>query len=140
MEEKRTSMSPGESHALFMKIFAWILKDQGLRSPQYYEDKSQCVSFADIRPAEKGIIKALRLKAGLIDPADLIKRPQQLKPSENFALREYEHPGMSWVKPPLYHEEEYPPDITEDEPLWVFEMSCRLSSLLGNRRCEPFIA
>lgn len=140
MEEKCTSMSPGESHALFMKTFAWILKDQGLWSPQYYEDKSQCVSFADIRPAEKGIIKAHRLKAGFIEPADLIKRLQQLKPSENFELREYKHPGISWVKPPLYHEDKYPPDITEESPLWVFEMYCRLFHLLGNRRCKPFFA
>lgn len=111
MEEERMNMSPGQSHDLFMKTFATILKDFGLRSPQYYEDKSQCVSFADIRPVERACIKAFRLKAGFIEPEDLIKRLQQLKPSENFELREYDHPHMSWIKPPLYRSDEYPPDL-----------------------------
>ncbi len=136
MEEERIDMSPGQSHALFMETFATILKDLGLRSPQYYEDKSQCVSFADIRPVERACIKAFRLKAGFIEPEDLIKRLQQLKPSENFELREYDHPHMSWIKPPL--SDEYPPDIKEDPPIWVFEIYCRLSGLLGGCRAKAF--
>lgn len=134
------NMSPGQGHALYMKTFAIFLKDVGLRSPQYYEDKSQCVSFADIRPVERACIKALRLKWGSIEPADLIKRLQQLKPSENFEFREYRHPHMSWIKPPLYRSDEYPPDLKEDPPIWRHEIWFRLDNLLGYRRAEPFFA
>ncbi|MCJ1347001.1 hypothetical protein MMC31_005221 [Peltigera leucophlebia] len=41
-------MTPDQGHALFMKTFTTILKAVGLRSPQYYEDKSRCISFADV--------------------------------------------------------------------------------------------
>lgn len=78
------NLSPGQSHALFMKIFAEALKSKGLRSPQYCEDKSQCTSFADIKPVEKACFKAANLESGFIEPKDLIERLRQLKPSSNF--------------------------------------------------------
>lgn len=40
MEKQCVNMSPGQSHALFMNTFAMVLKDAGLWSRQYYEDKS----------------------------------------------------------------------------------------------------
>lgn len=130
-------MSPDEAHALFMRTFALLLKNSGLRSPQYYQDKSQCTSFADdVRPVERACVKVENLKSGYIEPTDLIKRLQKLKPSDNFELREFDHPYMSWIKSPLCHE--YPPDLKELPPEWVFEKQCELSRLLGRLRAKPF--
>ena len=129
-------MSPEHSHALFMKTFAAILKATGLRSPQYYQDKSQCTSFADIKPVDRACVKAANLKSGYIEPTDLIERLRKLKPSDNFELREYDHPYMSWIRSPLCHE--YPPDHKEHPPLWVFRKQCELSRLLGEGPARPF--
>ena len=136
MIEETMKMTPDQRHALFMKTFAAILKATGLRSPQYYQDKSQCTSFADILPVEKACVKAANLKSGFIEPKDLIERLQKLKSSDNFELRPYDHPFMSFVKSPLC--DEYPPDLEEDPPLWVFQKQCELSFLLGDDRAEPF--
>ena len=90
-----------ERHKLFMTGFRNILQDEGLRSPSYYRDKSQCISFQDCSPAEMGVIKAERLKWGYMDPKDLIKRLRQLKPSHNFSLRKFRPPKMIWDKSPI---------------------------------------
>ena len=119
-----------------MKAFAAILKATGLRSPQYYQDKSQCTSFADIKPVDRACVKAANLKSGYIEPTDLVERLQKLKPSDNFELREYGHPYMSWIRSPLCHE--YPPDLKELPPLWVFKKQSELSRLLGRGPAKPF--
>ena len=129
-------MSPDQAHALYMKTFAAILKTTGLRSPQYYRDKSQCTSFADIKPVDRACVKAANLKSGYIEPTDLIERLRKLKPSDNFELREYDHPYMSWIRSPLCRE--YPPDLKEHPPIWVFKKQCDLSRLLGRGPAKPF--
>jgi len=88
-------------HALFMTGFTNILKHEGLRSPGYYHDKSQCISFQDFSPAEMGIIKAERLKWGYVEPKELAKRLRQLKPSHNFTLQKHRPPQMLWDKSPI---------------------------------------
>ncbi|MCJ1356471.1 MAG: hypothetical protein MMC33_006466 [Icmadophila ericetorum] len=93
--------TPAERHALFMTGFTNILQHEGLRSPGYYHDKSQCISFQDCSPAEMGIIKAERLKWGYIEPKELAKRLRQLKPSHNFTLKKYRPPQILWDKSPI---------------------------------------
>ena len=93
--------TPAERHKLFMTGFRNILLDEGLRSPSYYHDKSQCISFQDFSPAEMGIIKAERLAWGYVDPKDLTKRLRQLQPSHNLSLRKFRPPGMKWDKFPI---------------------------------------
>lgn len=92
--------TPAERHALFMTGFTNILQHEGLRSPGYYYDKSQCISFQDCSPAEMGIIKAERLKWGYVEPKELTKRLRQLKPSHNFTLRKYRPPQILLDKSP----------------------------------------
>ena len=84
-----------------MTGFRNILQVEGLRSPSYYRDKSQCISFQDCSLAEMGIIKAERLACGYVDPKALAKRLRQLKPSHNFSLRKFRPPRMIWDKFPL---------------------------------------
>lgn len=136
MEEETMEMTPEQAHALYMKAFTAILNATGLRSPQYYEDKSQCTSFADVKPVDRACIKAANLKSGYIEPTGLIERLQKLKPSENFVLREYDHPYMSWIRSPLCNE--YPPDLKEFPPVWVFKKQCDFSRLLGRHRAKPY--
>lgn len=88
-------------HALFMTAFRITLKDEGLRSPSHYHDKSQCISFQDCSPAEIGIIKGERLSWGYVDPKELAKRLRQLKTSNNFSLRKFRPPQMTWNKSPV---------------------------------------
>ena len=52
-------------------------------------------------PGAIGYVKAHRLKRGYIEPKDLNKRLRKLKPSDNFALREYYYPQMSSEQSPL---------------------------------------
>lgn len=84
-----------------MTGFRNILEHEGLRSPSYYHDKSLCISFQDCSPAEMGIIKAERLSWGYVDPNDLAKRLRQLKTSNNFSLRKFRPPLMTWNEPPV---------------------------------------
>lgn len=134
--EETMDMSPDQAHALYKKTFAAILNATGLRSPQYYQDKSQCISFADIGPVDRACFKAANLKSGYIEPTDLIERLRKLKPSDNFELREYNHPPMCWERSPYCPE--YPGDLTEHTPIWVFKKKCELSRLLGRDRAVPF--
>lgn len=131
------NMTPGQSHALFLKTFTAILRATGLRSPEYYEDKSQCISFADIEPVDKACVKASHLKAGYIEPKDLIERLQKLKPSMNFKLREYDPPYMTWAKSP-FGWKETPVELAESPPQWILLASMEASKILGDRRAEEF--
>jgi hypothetical protein len=68
----------------------------GLRSPQYYGDKSQCLSVAETAwPGAVTYLEAEKLKRGYIEPKDLIERLRKLKPSDNFELRKFRHPLIS---------------------------------------------
>ena len=109
--------TPAERHALFMTGFTNILRHEGLRSPGYYHDKSQCISFQDCTPAEMGIIKAERLKWGYVEPRELAKRLRQLKPSHNFTTRKCRFPRILWDKSPI---PDTPPieDIPEAHWFW----------------------
>ena len=137
IDEYIRNMTPDQSHALYMKTFTTVLKAIGLRSPQYYEDKSQCMSFADIRPAERACFKASNLKSGYIEPKDLIKRLRQLKPSDNFELREYEHPYMGWKKSPFAYKET-PFDFLEDPPHWLLDQTYKAFRVLGDSQGRLF--
>lgn len=107
-----------EWHAIYTNAFAINLADEGLRSPDYYHDKSQCISFhEDAWPAEIGIYKAQTLKRGYIEPEDLIGRLNELKPSENFTLHKYPHRQMEWDKSPV---SKTPGIIKPTEPEWFF--------------------
>ncbi|MCJ1249583.1 hypothetical protein MMC30_006809 [Trapelia coarctata] len=125
--------TPAERHALFMTGFRNILQHEGLRSPAYYHDKSQYVSFQDCSPAERGIIKAERLKWGYIEPEDLAKRLRQLKPSKNFTLRKFRHPHMSWDKSPT---PKTPPIKDFPAPDWVYYQDSGIYDL-ESRLGEP---
>ena len=119
-----------------MRAFAINLQDEGLRSPEYYRDKSQCLSFGDCSPAEMGIIKAMKLKRGYIDPDELIRRLRLLKPSENFVLREYNHRLMRWDKSPIKEKSIVVPPPHSD---WFLEQSDNIEDMrsqLGDRRTD----
>ena len=96
------------------------MKTIGLWLPQYYGDKSQCMFFVNIKPAERACFKAFYLKSGYIEPKDLIKRLQELKPFNNFKLRKYEYPYIDWKKL-LFAYKETPFDLMEDLPTgyWI---------------------
>lgn len=121
-------MTEDQRHAQFMKTFAISLYSFGLRSPKYYEDKSQCIPFVgDVDPIVKGFTKAGLLNVGYIEPKDLIGRLRQLKPSENFELHEYQHPYMLWAKTPYrngrtYENPEYIPDWLLRETMRVYDI------------------
>ncbi len=91
-------MTSERKHAIYIRAFAVNLEDEWLRSPEYYHDKSQCLSLECISPAEMGIIKARKLKQGYIEPEELISQLLELNSSDNFTLRKYRHPSMKWGK------------------------------------------
>ena len=109
-----------QRRALFEKYWAMHCEIFELRSPQYYEGKSQCLSVSETAwPGAVTMLKAEKLKQGYIEPEDLIARLSMLKPSDNFELRKFRHPPMSWKSPtPLEEEgvERLPPD-----PDWLLE-------------------
>ena len=131
--------TPAERHALFMTGFTNILQHEGLRSPGYYRDKSQCIFFQDCSPAEMGIIKAERLKWGYVEPKELAKRLRQLKPSHNYTLRKYRPPQILWDKSPI---PETPRIEDIPEPEWFFwqERSIRgLKKRLGDSPTKTYL-
>ena len=109
-----------QRRALFEKYWAMHCEIFELRSPQYYEGKSQCLSVSETAwPGAVAMLKAEKLRRGYIEPEDLIARLSMLKPSDNFELRKFRHPPMSWKSPtPLEEEgfEKLPPD-----PDWLLE-------------------
>ncbi|KAA6412972.1 MAG: hypothetical protein FRX48_02715 [Lasallia pustulata] len=85
-----------------MRVFAAHLEARGLRSPQYYQDKSQCLSLHENCPAhEMAYEKALSLQRGYIEPEELIDRLRKLKPSDNFILRKPRYAPWPWDKSPI---------------------------------------
>ncbi|KAL8972165.1 MAG: hypothetical protein Q9197_002911 [Variospora fuerteventurae] len=131
-------LTPEQRRALFKKYFAMHLELFGLRSPRYYEHKSQCISVAETAwPGAVGYVKAMKLKQGYIEPEDLIQRLRKLKPSDNFEPRKYRHPFMSWKSPTPLREKAY--TISFPEPDWVLFQRrgvCDWRPRLGNRRTE----
>lgn len=133
-EASRMNLTEEQRHALYMKVYASNLEVLGLRSPKYYEDKSLCLSFqADVDPAIKGHFKAWMFRSGYIEPKDLIERLRQLKPSDNFELREHHHPYMSWTKS-LLCEKEKPFRAVTKMPDWVGREVFRAIKIIGFRR------
>ena len=125
-------------YAQFMKTFAVTLGAYGLRSPKYYEDKSQCISFVeDVDPVVKGYTKGEFLKGGYIEPKDLIERLRQLKPSENFELHNYQHLDISWTKSPLCRKEK-PHYIQDNIPGWLVLERKRAYDIVGRRNMAQF--
>ncbi|KAL9126384.1 MAG: hypothetical protein Q9217_004561 [Psora testacea] len=126
-----------ERQEIYLSAFAINLADEGLRSPDYYRDKSQCISFhEDAWPAEIGIYKAQMLRRGYIEPEELIKRLNKLKPSDNFTLRRYIHRQMKWDKSPI---PATPYVVEPPEPCWFNDQRFDISSLrrrLGSRAVE----
>lgn len=133
-------LTPEQRKAILMRYFAMHLKDNGLRSPRYYEDKSQCLSIAETAwPGAVGYVKADRLKRGYIEPEDLIERLRKLKPSDNFELRKHGHAPMEWEKSPVY-EKAYTIDIPQ--PDWLLLQRGGVGDSrrqLGNRWTEHII-
>jgi hypothetical protein len=113
-------LTPEQRRALLKIYFAMHLKLDGLRSPQYYEDKSQCLSVAETAwPGVVAMLKADRLKRGYIEPEDLIERLRKLKPSDNFELRKFCHSRMEWKSPTPLEEEGL--EIGPCWPSWVMD-------------------
>lgn len=102
MEDEKP-LTSGEKRAIYLTCFAATLKDDGLRSPAYYRDKSPFMSFENAPPAVMGILKATRLRKSYIEAEDLIERLHQLETSESCAPRYYRHPGVSWDMSPAYY-------------------------------------
>lgn len=128
------NLSPEQKHAIYLRAFAINLEDEGLRSPSYFRDKSQCLSFQDVSPAEMGFIKAMKLKRGYVEPNELSRRLHQLKPSDNFDLHEYNHRIMQWDRSPLQEESFV---IRPPPPEWFWRQTDDIEDMrhqLGNCR------
>ena len=129
-----------QRRALFKKYWAMHCEIFELRSPQYYEGKSQCLSVSETAwPGAVAMLKAEKLKQGYVEPEDLIARLCRLKPSDNFELRKFRHPPMSWKSPtPLEEEgfERLPPD-----PDWLLDQLCAVTHMekrLGGRLADQY--
>lgn len=113
-------LTPEQRRAIFKKYWAMHCEIFELRSPQYYEGNSQCLSVSETAwPGAVAMLKAEKLKQGYVEPEVLIARLRMLKPSDNFELRKFRHPPMSWKSPtPLKEEgfERLPPD-----PDWLLD-------------------
>ncbi|KAH8800866.1 hypothetical protein F5884DRAFT_757705 [Xylogone sp. PMI_703] len=113
-------LTPEQRQAVFKKYFAMHCETYGIRPPQYYEGKSQCLSVSETAwPGAVAMLKAEKLKRGYIEPEDLIERLSKLKPSNNFELRKFRHPFMSWESLTPLEEEgfEMPPPL----PDWLIK-------------------
>ncbi|KAI4133496.1 MAG: hypothetical protein LQ347_002177 [Umbilicaria vellea] len=127
MEETNNEYSAVDSEQVIsMRAFAGNLKTEGLRSPQYYRDKSQCLAFHDnASPAEMGYLKARGLKRGYVEAEELISRLCELTPSDNFTLRKYAHPWMQCDQSPIVEE---PHLIQPPEAEWLLHQRGNLVS------------
>ena len=111
-------LTPEQRRALF-KYWSMHLEMFGLRSPQHYGHKSQCLSVSETAwPGAASLVEAERLKRGYIEPNDLINRLHKLKPSDDFELRKYCHPYMSWVRPTPLDEEGF--EVLPPPPEWLY--------------------
>ena len=136
-------LTPEQSQALFRKYWAIHCETFELRSPQHYEGISQCLSISEtVWPGAVAMLKAQKMKQGYIEPEDLIARLRMLKPSDNFRLRKFRHPPMSWKSPTPLKEEGY--EISPSDPDWFCnqlydapKMERRLgTSWVRQHRCE----
>jgi len=122
-------LTPEQRRALFEKYWAMHCEFFELRPPQYYEGKSQCLSVSETAwPGAVAMLKAQKLKQGYVEPEDLIARLRMLKPSDNFELRKFRHPPMSWKSPtPLEEEgiESWPP-----WPWWLHDQLYALNPMI----------
>ena len=129
-------LRPDQRRALFKKYWAMHCEIFELRSPQYYEGKSQCLSVSETAwPGAVAMLKAEKLKQGYVEPEDLIARLRMLKPSDNFQLRKFRHPPMSWKSPTPLEEEGFEsspphPDWLLDHVYAVIHMGNRLGAQL----------
>ena len=108
-----------------------------LRSPQYYEGESQCLSVSETAwPEAVAMLKAEKLKQGYVEPEDLVARLCMLKPSEFCKFR---YPLMSWKSlTPLEEEgfERFPPD-----PDWLLDQLCAVTHMekrLGGQLTDQY--
>lgn len=136
MKYHGSQLTSEQRRAILMRTFAWHLKDNGLRSPQYYAEKSQCLSVAEAAwPGAIGYVKADRLKRGYIEPEDLIARLHRLKPSDNFELHKYRYPPIDIEKSPL---DEEAITISTPEPDWLLHHSSfQLTKATVDGDCLP---
>ncbi|KAI9837941.1 MAG: hypothetical protein M1837_002649 [Sclerophora amabilis] len=121
-------LTPEQRRALFNKYWAMHLDMVGLRSPQHYGHKSRCLSMSETAwPGTVTWVEAEKLKRGYIEPEDLIERLRKLKPSDNFELRKFCHPPVSWKSPtPL---EEEPHEILNPAPEWLIHHTFAVSDM-----------
>ena len=130
-------LTPEQRQALFKKYWLMHCEIFELRSPQYYEGKSQCLSVSETAwPGAIAMLKAQKLKQGYVEPEDLIARLRMLKPSGNFQLRKFSHPPMSWESPTPLEEEGFEsgprwPDWLYDQLYAVTELGKRLGAQLA---------
>ena len=123
-------LTPEQRRALFNQYWAMHCEIFELRSPQYYEGKSQCLSVSETAwPGAVAMLKAQKLKQGYVEPQDLIARLRMLKPSENFELRKFRHPPMSWKSPTPLEEEGV--EISSSWPDWLLDLLCALTHIQG---------
>ena len=113
-------LTPEQSHALFKKYWAMHCEFSELRSPQHYEGISQCLSISEgVWPGAVAMLKAQKMKQGYVEPDDLIVRLRKLKPSDNFQLRKFRHPPMSWKSPTPLKEEGF--EVCPSQPEWYWD-------------------
>ncbi|KAL8937411.1 MAG: hypothetical protein Q9211_003698 [Gyalolechia sp. 1 TL-2023] len=138
-------LDPEERQAIYSRVFAMSLAEHGLRSPDYYRDKSQCISFDETAwPAEIALYKAQMLRRGYIEPEELTRRLNKLKPSDNFTLRKYRHRQMEWEKSPIPRTPYVVPppraEWCDDQVFYISRMRRRLGERLmlkyGDDACD----
>lgn len=121
-------LTPEQRRAVFEKYWAMHCETFELRSPQYYEGKSQCLSVSETAwPGAVAMLKAQKLKQGYVEPEDLIARLRMLKPSDNFELRKFRHPPMSWKSPTPLEEEGL--ETGPSCPHWLFDQLCDVTHM-----------
>ena len=125
-------LTPEQRRAVFKKYWSLHLKMMGLRSPEYYGDKSRCISLSETAwPGAVTYLEAEKLKRGHIEPDDLIERLRKLKPSDNFELRKYRFPRMQWEKSPIDGEAGVEFDARLSQ--WRADQNHELSTLIRSR-------
>lgn len=133
-------LTPEQKRALFKSYWAMHLKMLDLRSPQYYGDKSKCLSVSETAwPGTVTYLEAEKLKRGYIEPEDLIERLHKLKPSDNFELREFCHSRMEWKSPTPLQEESA--EIGPTWPEWVMDQLYAITDMerqLGRQCADQY--
>lgn len=130
-ETDTKELTAEQRYLIYLRAFKMVLASEGLRSPDYYRDKSQCLSFWDCSPGEKAIYKVRALAKGYIEPKELIKRLKKLKRSNNFTLPKFGHPVMEWYKSPIIEKCRI---ISPPDPDWLVQVLYRFDCLRLQRR------